>query len=194
MKPWMIWLLAAIVVTVLARMKVGVHACYAEQCFSLKILLGRICINFGEKQKPEKEKKQKPTGSSSGKKRKLGWFEAVQNNWLEIISLLGRILSTPTLDVLRLQVNVGGKDPQACALTYGKICAVVGAFLAPLENTFRVIKRDISVNCCFEQEKIDVEGEVEVTLRIYEILTLAVAALRVGLKFYRDAKNNMKVV
>lgn len=195
MKPWLAWLIVLAVLLTLAYLKIGVHLFYKEQVFGLKLQAGPFQLNFGGN---EKEEKKKSSGSANRgqkkKKPKLSWFDAVKNNWEELVELLSKVLTAPALDVLRLQIAVGSSDPADCAMKYGKVCAAVGAVLAPLENTFSVKKRDVQVACCFDRDKITAEGEAALTLRIYESIFLAVAILRFGLKFYRDAKTNMKVV
>ena len=104
------------------------------------------------------------------------------------------MLTSPTLDVLKLQILVGGKDAEACAMTYGRICAVVGCVLPVVENTFGIRKRQIDVRCCFDRENLDISAEAAITIRIYEIFALAFAMLGLGLKLLLAAKNNKKAV
>jgi len=194
MRPWIFWLLILAVIAGIACLKVGIHLYYKEQSFSMKLRIGPFQLKFGEKEKKHGKQKSGTAGGGKKKEQKLSWVDAVMNNWEELFALLGRILTAPTLDVLRLQIAVGGKDPADCALKYGKICAGVGALLAPLENTFSVAKRDVHVDCCFDRDKTDADGEAALSLRVYESIFLAVTIIRFGLKFYRDAKTNMKVV
>jgi len=107
--------------------------------------------------------------------------------------LVGRVLTAPTIDILKLYISVGG-EPDECAVRYGQICAGVGALLAPLENTFAVLKRDVGVRCTFGSEKLKIDLETRVTLKIYEVIALLVAGLRLLLCLYREVNMNKKVV
>ena len=193
MKPWMIWPIVLLVVAWLALLKIGVHLLYENGTFSLKLLIGPVKLSIGQKQSKEKEKRKKISSGKGGKKKRC-WLALVLNNWEEIVTLLGKVLSVPVLEVLRLQISVGAADSQACAMTYGSICAAVGALLGPLESAFAIRRRDIHVDCNFEMEKIEAEGEAAVTLRVYESFVLVAAILRVAFKLYRETKTDMKVV
>lgn len=195
MRAWMIWLIIACVLAVLALLKVGIHVMYQNQKFQVKLLIGKIRVlipkakeEAGEKAAPEKKL------SKAAKKKGIDpRLRAAINHWQEIFELLGRVLTAPTLDKLKLVVYVGGEDPEACAMLYGRICAAVGGLLAPIENTFEIKKRDIHVYSCFDRDNLMIEAETSITVRIYEVVALAAAALRLGWTIYREAKDNKKV-
>ena len=121
-------------------------------------------------------------------------LQAVLAYWREILSLIGRVLTTPTLDVLRLELLVGGKDAENCAMTYGRICAVVGSVLPVVENTFGIRKRKIDVLCCFDRDSLDITAETSITVRIYEVFALVFALLGLGLKILLESRKNKKAV
>ena len=210
MRPWMVWLLVLACLALLAAAKVGVHVSYLEKKLRLDLLISsfRLTLLGGEPKKPKRQKKrrtseektQKPKKQSAAKTPKEGkpnlkpWLQAVQTYWRELLELVGRVLTSPTLDVLKLQILVGGKDAEACAMTYGRICAVVGSVLPVVENTFGIRKRQIDVRCCFDRENLDISAEAAITIRIYEIFALAFAMLGLGLKLLLAAKNNKKAV
>ena len=210
MRPWMVWLLVLACLALLAAAKVGVHVSYLEKKLRLDLLISkfRLTLLGGEPKKPKRQKKrrtseektQKPKKQKAAKTPKEGkpnlkpWLQAVQTYWRELLELVGRVLTSPTLDVLKLQILVGGKDAEACAMTYGRICAVVGSVLPVVENTFGIRKRQIDVRCCFDRENLDISAEAAITIRIYEIFALAFAMLGLGLKLLLAAKNNKKAV
>ena len=210
MRPWMVWLLVLACLALVAAAKVGVHVSYLEKKLRLDLLISkfRLTLLGGEPKKPKRQKKrrtseektQKPKKQKAAKTPKEGkpnlkpWLQAVQTYWRELLELVGRVLTSPTLDVLKLQILVGGKDAEACAMTYGRICAVVGSVLPVVENTFGIRKRQIDVRCCFDRENLDISAEAAITIRIYEIFALAFAMLGLGLKLLLAAKNNKKAV
>ena len=206
----MVWLLVLACLALLLSTKVGVHVSYLEKKLRLDLLVSkfRFTILGGEPKKPKRQKKrqapkektQKPKAEKAPKAQKEGkpdlkpWLQAAQTYWRELLELVGRVLTSPTLDVLKLQILVGGKDAEACAMTYGRICAVVGCVLPVVENTFGIRKRQIDVRCCFDRENLDISAEAAITIRIYEIFALAFALLGLGLKLLLAAKNNKKAV
>ena len=132
---------------------------------------------------------------TKGKKANLKpWIDAVMTYWRELLALVGHILTAPTLDILRLEVWVGGKDAEACAMTYGRICAMIGSVLPVVENTFGIRKRKIDVWCCFDRDDMEISAEATVTVRIYEIFALVFALLGLGIKLLLEARNNTKAV
>ncbi len=207
MRPWMVWLLVLACLALLAAAKVGVHVYYREKKLRLDLLISkfRFTLLGRERKKPKgqkkrqtpKEKTQKPKAQKvpkEGKPELKPWLQAVQTYWRELLELVGRVLTSPTLDVLKLQILVGGKDAAACAMTYGRICAAIGCVLPVVENTFGIRKRQIDVRCCFDRDTLDVTAEAAITIRIYEIFALAFSLLGLGLKLFLAAKNNKKAV
>ena len=188
MRPWMVWLLVLACLALLAAAKVGVHVYYREKKLRLDLLISkfRFTLLGRERKKPKgqkkrqtpKEKMQKPKAQKvpkEGKPELKPWLQAVQTYWRELLELVGRVLTSPTLDVLKLQILVGGKD-------------------AVVENTFGIRKRQIDVRCCFDRDTLDVTAEAAITIRIYEIFALAFSLLGLGLKLFLAAKNSKKAV
>ena len=105
--------------------------------------------------------------------------------------MIGKVLTSPTLDILRLHIAVGGGDPE---MTYGKICAGMGAGLPLLYNTFRVKKDDIQVVCRYDLSKVVIMAEVEATIRIGEVFALVGTVIGLLVKIYLTKKRNDKAV
>ncbi len=109
----------------------------------------------------------------------------------ELLSLIGKVLKSPTLDLLRLHIAVGGSDSE---MTYGKICAGMGAGLPVLYNTFRVKKDDIRVTCRYDLPKVVIMAEIEATIRICEVFALIGMVIGLLVKIYLTKKRNDKAV
>lgn len=205
MRPWMIWVL---IVLVLALCRVGIHIIYRDDKLLIWLIFSKLRINLiGNEKKKKKAKSvkkksvQKSTetiNSQPAKKKDQSsarlWVQVVLDEWGGIISVIGRVLTKPTLDVLRLCIAVGAGDAEACAMTYGRICAIVGGCLPVLENTFRIKKREINVYCCFDRDKIEFDAETAITLRIYEIFALIFALLGLGIKILLKFRKMKKAV
>lgn len=195
MKPWLLWLSIVGLLLLAVFTKVGVRVTYRD-AFTIKFQVGKFRFTLPEK-KTETVEDKTPSKSVSAKKKKRDWkplLSAMFENRSEILALVGRILTTPTLDALHVHIEVGADEPDQCALKYGQICGLVGAILGAIENTFTVKKRKVDVRCCFDRSDIRIEADIEVTLRVYEIIALAMVALRIAAGLYRQGKSNKKVV
>jgi len=198
MSAWLIWGIIIVSLALIAIVKVGFCLEYREEKVEFRLLIGPFPIKFTQKKKdaPQKAKennKKAPVEHKKGQKKWKMWVKAALSHWDEILTLVGRVLTAPTIDILKLYISVGG-EPDECAVRYGQICAGVGALLAPLENTFAVLKRDVGVRCTFGSEKLKIDLETRVTLKIYEVIALLVAGLRLLLCLYREVNMNKKVV
>ena len=128
MSMWLLWLIIAAVLTTVAFLRVGVYVVYRND-LDLKLQVGGVRLAFSGK---ERKSEKKTVTSGAGGKAKSGrtlklWLQAAIERRAEILELIARVLSAPTLDVLRIHVWVGGKEPDQCALNYGRICALVGS-------------------------------------------------------------------
>lgn len=220
MNGWMIWLLVLLALIALAMVKIGVHVLYEAKKMRLELLISGfklVVVGDEKKKKAKKAKKEKkepktknqqtekktvmktqsdpvPKAPQKKKGKLKPWIDAALEYWREILGLIGRVLTTPTLDILRLELWVGGGDAEACAMQYGKICAIVGAVLPVVENTFGIRKRKIDVYCCFDRDDLEISAEASIIVRVYEIFALVFALLGLGLKLLLKAKNNKKAV
>ena len=209
-------LITVLILVILGMLKIGVRVQYLEKQLTVTLLISRwklVLLGREKKKKPtkpvkvkekaEKKKLQKPAAKAASvsgapqkpkQKGKLKpWIQAVMEYWREIFDIIGKVLTSPTLDDLQLEIRIGG-DPEKCAMTYGKICAAVGAVLPVVENTFRIRKRRIELYPCFDREDLQIAADVSITIQIYEIMALVVALLGLGLKIFLKARNNKKAV
>ena len=212
MRGLTVWFIVLAALVLLAMVKVGVRVTYDEKKLRVELLIFRfkmVLLGDDKPEKPEKPKKEKtkkdkrPSVRSESKQQKPKekknilqnpWVQAVLEYWRELFALLGRGLTTPTLDVLRLQLWVGGGDSEKCAMTYGRVCAILGGVLPVVENTFGIRKRQIAVWCCYDRDAIDVSAEAAITVKIYEVFALVFALLGLGIKLLIQARNYKKAV
>lgn len=194
MRGWVIFLAILALLSCIAILRIGIHLVYVEQEISVRLLVGSLKVQFPAKK--EKEKKVLDGAKAAPRKKQRNikpWLTALWEHLGEILDLAARILTSPTIDILKIDVAVGHSDPETCALNYGRICGAVASTLAVIENTFSIKKRKTDVRCCFDRTKTEIAAEAAVTLRIYEIIALAVLLAGLGLKLYRQAKNTKKV-
>ena len=212
MRGLTVWFIVLAALVLLAMVKVGVRVTYDEKKLRVELLIFRfkmVLLGDDKTEKPEKPKKEKtkkdkrPSVRSESKQQKPKekkkilqnpWVQAVLEYWRQLLALVGRVLTTPTLDVLRLQLWVGGGDSEKCAMTYGRVCAILGGVLPVVENTFGIRKRQIAVWCCYDRDAIDVSAEAAITVKIYEVFALVFALLGLGIKLLIQARNYKKAV
>lgn len=212
MRGLTVWFIVLAALVLLAMVKVSVRVTYDEKKLRVELLIFRfkmVLLGDDKPEKPEKPKKEKtkkekrPSVRSESKQQKPKekknilqnpWVQAVLEYWRELLALVGRVLTTPTLDVLRLQLWVGGGDSEKCAMTYGRVCAILGGVLPVVENTFGIRKRQIAVWCCYDRDAIDVSAEAAITVKIYEVFALVFALLGLGIKLLIQARNYKKAV
>lgn len=193
----MIWLILAAVLLVLAFVPLGLRVRCQNGEWKLWLTIAWFRKSLDD-QAPKQEKPEPGSAKKTGfKKKRKGispLVRAAMDYWQEIISLMGRILTAPTLELLHMEIQVGDPDPAYCAVRYGQICGAVGCVLPVLENTFKIRTRNIQVQCAFEREDISWFGEVAAILRVYEIVVLAFALLGLGIKILLQARNMKKAV
>lgn len=202
MKALLICLIVAAVLTLIAWIKCSIQILYDEEklLVELRCLGIRYCL-VGGKKKPPKKKKKKCSKESLQPKQPVAQqpekkinFRPYLPYWREILELIGRILTAPTIDLLRFEAEAGGKDAADCAMDYGRLWAAAGTVLPVVETIFQVEKREISILCNYEKSSVEICAEVRLSLRIYEILALAWAALLFLLRLRREMNNQEKAV
>ncbi len=191
MRAALIWLAVVLFLALLLRARVGIWVSYEEKRLQLRLVLGSLRLSFPKgKKKPEEalEPAPPPPRKKKGNPLENPWVKAALDYRRELLALIGRVLKSPTLDVLRLELEAGGANVEQCALRYGRICAAIGSFLPLVENTFGIRKRSIQVRCRYDLPATRISAEAAITLHIYEIFALAFALLGLGIKLYLQAR------
>lgn len=193
-------LIVLLILILLGLLKVGVHIVY-DGHVRVQILIWKLRISL-PKEKKSKKKPEKTAAleQKTPKKKKQknpavkAWLQAALAHWQDILALLGKALHMPRLDPLILHVTVGGSDPAARALNYGRAWAVLGSVLPLVENSFRIGRREIGVQCGAGQDAFIFYVQTDLTARIYEILLLGILGLKLLLQIYQEYKSIQKAV
>lgn len=191
MRAALIWLAVVLFLVLLLRTRVGIWVSYEKKRLQLRLALGSWRLSFPKgKKKPEEapEPAPPPPTKKKGSPIENPWVKAALDYRRELLALIGRVLKSPTLDVLRLEIDAGGADAEQCALRYGRLCAATGSILPLVENTFGIQKRSIEIRCRYDLQATRISAEAAITLRIYEIFALAFALLGLGIKLYLQAR------
>lgn len=169
-----LWIILAIalVLTLLNLLPVGVDAAYAEGAFSLAARIGPARLHLLPKApdaKPGKAKPKKP------KKKKSAPPDA--QTLLELAELglqaLDRLRQKLHVRLLRLVFVAGAPDPYDTALAFGCVNAALGALTPLAERTLCIDERDIQTGVDFNAERPCIDARIVCTIRIGQIVAVA---------------------
>lgn len=135
---------------------------------------------------PEPQSKEKESAGGSVKKFipfvKLG------------LSFLNELRWKLRVNRLDLKVVLAAEDPADLALTYAKANAALGSLWPLLEQSLRIRKRNVSVQCDFEAEQTLVFANVKITITLGRTLALAVKyGIRALIQFMKLKKQEKAV-
>ena len=195
-------LIICLVLFLIAVMKVGVRLTYLNQEFDYKVRLGFFRVSVSDQKKkesmpkdqtkdiPEKEKKSKEERSALIK----SWMKTIWHHKEEVMEVVRKVFRAPVLDKLIVHMVVGASDPDVCAMKYGKYNAAAGTLLPIVENVFGIRKREILIGCDFFQDQDHIEASAEITIRVYQLVSIAIAGLKLLIKLSKTQKIKYKAV
>lgn len=182
-----LWILLAVAVFLIAfnLLRVGVDAEYDGAGLYLRVKAGPVKITILPKQekpaKPKKKKKEKPPKDKDEeeepkKKKKtpltLPTLLKLVRPALEAVGSFRRKLS---VDLLRLHAKVGTSDPYNTAMTFAYLQSAVYGLQPLAERSLNVKERDVWLTPDFTNDSIDAEGRLILTIRIGQIVGIALA-------------------
>ncbi len=188
------WLIALGVITALSLLPLGVIARYQEGGPLVQAYIGPLPITLypaPKKEKPDKKKaadkkkaKNKQAAGTSAKKKSGGSI----TDFVPLVKLALDFLEEffrKKLRVKRLELKVilAGGDPCDLAINYGKYWAALGSLWPLLEELLIIKKRDVEVQCDFTSEKMLVFAQVDLSITLGRLLSLAV---RYGVRAFKE--------
>lgn len=174
-----LWIILAIalVLTVLNLLPVGVDAAYTDETFSLVARVGPLRIRLlpkppdaKPKKKPPKPKKEKPKKKSASPD--IRTILALAKLGLQV---LNRFRQRLRVQLLRLVFVSGAPDPYDTALAFGYVNAALGALTPLAERALRIDERDIQTGVDFQAERPRIDARIVCTIRIGQIVVIALA-------------------
>lgn len=197
----MIALIVLLVILVaLWNLPLGVDAEYSHQGPVVKAVAGPFSFLLyprekkaekKPKEKQSKEKKpeaeKKPEEQADKKGGKIAFFRELLGLGLQA---LGHIRRKLRLNMLTIHLTVGGagEDPAASAILYGRAWAAIGALVPLLEHTFVIGRRDIQAAVDFTEPDNNIYAHGNLTMKLGDILCIAVYYGVRGLKIYLNHK------
>ena len=172
-----LWIILAIALalTLLNLLPVGVDAAYAEGAFSLAARIGPARLHLLPKApdaKPGKAKTKKPK-----KKAKKKSAPPDAQTLLKLAELglqaLDRLRQKLHVRLLRLVFVSGAPDPYDTALAFGCVNAALGALTPLVERTLCIDERDIQTGVDFDAERPRIDARIVCTIRIGQIVAVA---------------------
>lgn len=191
----------ALVIALIALLRVGIQVTW-DGALALRLIIGPVRVSIrSNKDTEESELKQSERKESDSrkksdrkKKEKSLWPRVLLANWQELLELVGRVLYMPYLNPLILKVVFGGEDPAESAVNYGRAWALVGAVMPLLERNFQIGNREIDVRYNRDAKKMSVYAKAALTVRVGQCVSLAVSALLLFLRLYKETKKSEKAV
>lgn len=169
-----LWIILAIALalTLLNLLPVGVDAAYAEGAFSLAARIGPARLHLLPKapdakpgkartKKPKKKKSAPPDAQTLLKLAELG------------LQALDRLRQKLHVRLLRLVFVSGAPDPYDTALAFGCVNAALGALTPLAERTLCIDERDIQTGVDFDAERPRIDARIVCTIRIGQIVAVA---------------------
>ena len=196
MSGWQILGLVVIVPFLIGQVKVGVGAEFAQDGLTVRARLGWIKIKVfplpkkegGNQKKKKKKGKTKPaqdseTNQKEEKKAKAqkpigekigGALDLVKQFLPLALEAAGCFWRKLVMDELELCLTVGGSDPADTAMLYGQANAALAALWEPITNAFHVKDGHAQVRIDFDAPGMTLYGKAALSLKIGQILWLAV--------------------
>ena len=86
------------------------------------------------------------------------------------VTTLRRVLSSFTIDNLKLQLYVASVDASTTAQMVGRICAVLYPALATIQSAVKIRRREVTVTPDFLAEKSTVSADMKLHVIPYRLL------------------------
>ena len=201
------WLITFGILVLLAILPLGVKIVYDSDGFLLQIIAGPIRIPIlpkkkkdGEKKKKQKKDKKKksdhkkgPSAGGQAKKKKKGGpitdFMPLVKTALDLLNAFRKKLRINRLD---LKLIMAADDPCDLAINYGRANAALGNLWPQLERCFVIKKRDVQIECDFEESQTLIETRADITITLGWLLAIVVFYGVRGVKQFIQIKNKRK--
>lgn len=204
------WLIALLILVLLAWLPLGATARYNAEGFFLKVIAGPIRIPILPKKKKADQKEKTPQKKKSAQAGTPAQKNAAQpkkesggpvTDFLPIVKTLLDLLNAfrkkLRINHLQLKLIMAADDPCDLAVNYGKANAAMGNLLPLLEQCFVIKKRDIEIECDFESNQTVILARADLTITLGRLLGIlvwyGVRALKQFLSIQKKRKGGKQV-
>ena len=188
------WLIAFVIIFLLAILPLGASVLYDEDGPRVRIVAGPVKIQvFPMKKKPKKEKtkKEKPKKEKKPKKAQAEGEPTEEQpepfpkpktggSWTDFLplvrialDLLNDLRRKLRVDHLKLHLTMAGDDPCDLAINYGRMNASLAGLITQLERFLVIKKRDVHIDCDFAASQTVILARLDLTITLGRILSIA---------------------
>jgi hypothetical protein len=175
-------IVTVIVFLLFSRVKVLVG--YSDKFnFTIKYLFVYYRIKTKETGKAKKEKKQAPKMSISQVRAFLELFERFKD---DAKKMLVKLKNKVKIDLIKIDISIGGDDPAQTAMTYGVACAVVFPAVSALELLIRINRKEVFIAPAFNSDS-NIVFDCRVSIRLGSAISVGiVAAVRLFISLIKN--------
>ncbi len=178
------WIIALGIFLLLAAIPLGASVRYDADGVRVRIIAGflRFTVIPLPQRKKKPPKKAKAAAQSPPKKSAVQADEKKKGgSWRDFLPLvrtgldfLNQFRRKLRVNNLQLKLILAGDDPCDLAVNYGRAWAALGNLLPLLEKAFVIKKRDCEVECDFTADETLVTAQMDVTIRVGQMLSMTV--------------------
>lgn len=189
MTGWMIFLCIAVFLALLLFSPAVLQVSYRNKKTVIRVSFLGIPLYRSDRQKTKEKKQKKKKAKKKSKKKKKSdadekkkpkktlseWMTLLQNLMAGICKGLRRLTKGIRLRRVTIAICTGGFDADKCAVSYGKMNAVLYPFLSLLEQVFSVKYDYVGVHCGFGMPESRYVIDVTLKLSIAGVLSAVFA-------------------
>lgn len=193
------WMIAPALLALLACISLGIEVCYGADGLRVRLMAGPVRWRLypGRKNKKNESAKGKtlsPKGGLNQEKKsekggKLADFLPLVKLAMEFLGDLRRRIRVKRLDV---KLILAGDDPCDLALNYARSWTAIGNLMPRLERYVVIRKRNVEVECDFQETDARVIARLDVTITLGRLTVLSVVYACRALKEYAQIRNKRK--
>ena len=191
------WVIALAVIILLLILPLGASAIYNADGLLVRVIVGpfRFLVYPAQKKdRPEKKKtadpEKKSTSNAPSRKEQGGPVSDFLPLVDTALDFLGDLRRKLRVNRLELKLTLAGSDPCDLAIHYGRAWAALGNLEPQLDRLFVIKKKDLQIQCDFEEEQTRVHARLDLTITVGRLLGLVFGY---GWRFVREYLNIMKL-
>lgn len=163
-----------------------IAGCFRYTVFPLKKRKKKPVKESADASKPEQKEmttSQPKSDPKSGAEKKGGSIRDFLPIVKVALDFLNRFRKKLRINHLQLKLILAGDDPCDLAVNYGRAWAALGNLLPMLEKGFIIEKRDCEVECDFTADETLVLARMELTLPVWQLVSLGAVY---GFRFLKE--------
>lgn len=182
-----------ILLALIMLIPLGVYASYDSQGLRLKLKISAYKKQiFPREPEPKPDETEEAVGEKTDKPKKLPAFSPQE--WRSLLNTafkaLRRFKRSLRFDKIVLRFIAASSDPYDTVRIFNAVNSVIGAAIPFFENEFKVGQKDIVIDTDMTGDKCRYSFEIELSIRVGQLLAIAFAAGFAVLKLLAAQKIN----